>query len=513
MDLILLYRTVILDIIIMLFLLAYGLYCRKYDESSHKFIPFAVTCLIYSIFGLITEITVNAENLPPKVNDICHIFYFAFGLIFSFNYFKYVMELILDKKVIKYALGAALGLCVISIVIMMFSDIVYEQGAGTKYSQGIGPTLCYALGFLMILISDALIIIKRRQIENSVWYALLPITFVAIILLVVQIVYPLFLFSESAIVLVCMGAFFAIEDPVGKFKKHAQLYYDYAYVDGLTGLFNRRAYSEELDKFKEVIPEDIVCLEMDLNELKYVNDNIGHDAGDELIREAARLIKEAFGRYGKVFRTGGDEFSAIIQTSRENYEKGQNALEEACSNWAGEYSDQMKIAVGAGFKEDAADNNVLDIFSVADQRMYHEKDEYYRSKGIDRRKQAAAHKALCSLYTKILKINLTDDSYIIVDMDVSEQTSEKGFTHTISGWLSGFGKSGQVHADDLDEYLAKTNIAFLSDYFKSGKTSITIYYKRKYDQIFKQVAMEMIPADDYTDDNQTLFLYVKDIDM
>ncbi|MCQ2492948.1 MAG: GGDEF domain-containing protein, partial [Lachnospiraceae bacterium] len=317
---------------------------------------------------------------------------------------------------------------------------------------------------------------------------------------------------ESAIVLVCMGAFFAIEDPVGKFKKHAQLYYDYAYVDGLTGLFNRRAYSEELDKFKEVIPEDIVCLELDLNELKYVNDNIGHDAGDELIREAARLIKEAFGQYGKVFRTGGDEFSAILQTSHANYEKAKSTLKEACSNWSGVHSNQMRIAVGAGFKEDT-DKGVLDIFSVADQRMYQEKEEYYRLQGVDRRKQAAAHKALCNLYTKILKINITDDTYVIVDMDAAEQTSEKGFTHTISGWLSGFGKSGQVHAEDLDGYLAKTDIAFLSDYFKSGKTSITIYYRRKYDQIFKQVAMEMIPADDYTNENQTLFLYVKDIDM
>lgn len=54
MDYILLYRMVIMDIIIMIFLLSYGLYCKKYDKDSHKFIPFAVICLLYSVFGLVT---------------------------------------------------------------------------------------------------------------------------------------------------------------------------------------------------------------------------------------------------------------------------------------------------------------------------------------------------------------------------------------------------------------------------------------------------------------------------
>ena len=98
-------------------------------------------------------------------------------------------------------------------------------------------------------------------------------------------------------------------------------------------------------------------------------------------------------------------------------------------------------------------------------------------------------------------------------MDTSEQTTEKGFTDTISGWLSGFGKSGQVHEDDLEEYLAKTDLVYLRRYFNEGKTSISIQYRRKYSDGFKQVAMDMIPADDYSAENQTLFLYVKNIEM
>ncbi|MBQ0042952.1 MAG: hypothetical protein KBS85_06520 [Lachnospiraceae bacterium] len=83
----------------------------------------------------------------------------------------------------------------------------------------------------------------------------------------------------------------------------------------------------------------------------------------------------------------------------------------------------------------------------------------------------------------------------------------------ISGWLTGFGKSGQVHQDDLEGYLQKTDLEFLSNYFKESKTSISIQYRRKYADGFKQVAMDMIPADDYSTENQTLFLYVKNIDI
>lgn len=97
-------------------------------------------------------------------------------------------------------------------------------------------------------------------------------------------------------------------------------------------------------------------------------------------------------------------------------------------------------------------------------------------------------------------------------MDISEQKPEKGFSDKISVWLKSFGETGQVHPDDLDEYYEKTNLSYLEEYFSSHKTSIHIFYRRKYDEGFKNVMMEMIPADDYSEDNKTLFLYVKNID-
>ncbi|MCR5626574.1 MAG: hypothetical protein K6F99_04595 [Lachnospiraceae bacterium] len=52
----------------------------------------------------------------------------------------------------------------------------------------------------------------------------------------------------------------------------------------------------------------------------------------------------------------------------------------------------------------------------------------------------------------------------------------------------------------------------MRDYFAGNKTSLSIFYRRKYEDGFKQVMMEIIPANDYTEKDQSLYLYVKNID-
>jgi len=143
--------------------------------------------------------------------------------------------------------------------------------------------------------------------------------------------------------------------------------------------------------------------------------------------------------------------------------------------------------------------------------MYDAKDAYYQEFGIDRRGQQEAHKALCALYTKILKINITDDTYHIINMDDREQTKEMGFSDKISTWFSSFGNAGLVHPEDLQDFLKATDLKNVSRYFMDGNKSLHIFYRRKYEEGFKPVMMEIIPSNDYSDDNQNLFLYVKNI--
>ena len=187
-----------------------------------------------------------------------------------------------------------------------------------------------------------------------------------------------------AIMLLAMFAVIIIANDRVKTQK-SNLYYEFAYKDGLTKLLNRRAYEEELEKLGRSIPDDIICVSMDLTRLKYVNDNFGHAAGDELISEAGRLITETFGKYGKIFRTGGDEYYGLLQADIAEYEEAKKLLDEQCESWRGQYSDSLKIAVGKATLNDVENRDILELCKYADKCMYQAKSEWYTSTGINRR--------------------------------------------------------------------------------------------------------------------------------
>lgn len=284
-------------------------------------------------------------------------------------------------------------------------------------------------------------------------------------------------------------------------------------TDELTGLLNRRAYEEDIyahnDKPEE---DDFIYIALDVNGLKVINDSLGHTAGDELIIGACQCMKETLGMHGRLYRTGGDEFVAIVFCDDHKLQEVLADFENKVANWSGKIIDEISISYGWISKTERPQLSVRQLGALAEQRMYESKEAYYKRSGIDRRGQKDAHKALCDLYTKILKINVTDDTYQIINMDAAEQTKEKGFSDSISEWLTSFGKTGQVHPDDLDDYINHTDLKYISDYFIGNKTSLHIFYRRKFEEGYKQVMMELIPASDYSDNNQSLYLYVKNIE-
>ena len=123
----------------------------------------------------------------------------------------------------------------------------------------------------------------------------------------------------------------------------------------------------------------------DVNGLKITNDTKGHEAGDELIKGAADCLHTAIMPYGKVFRTGGDEFIAILHT------KDCHAL---CSEisarthiWHGEYSDSLSISFGCVSHDEFPEASIEELERIADMRMYDAKELYYKQAGVDRRRK------------------------------------------------------------------------------------------------------------------------------
>lgn len=284
-------------------------------------------------------------------------------------------------------------------------------------------------------------------------------------------------------------------------------------TDQLTGLYNRRAYEDAIKECELLgLSDTFVYVSIDINGLKIANDTIGHNAGDELIIGASDCMRHCFKQHGNIYRTGGDEFSVLMEADDELLEEIKKNLSEACANWKGNLVEKLSLSCGFVTAREFPNLSLHEISVTADKRMYKAKSDYYRSQGIDRRGQQDAYKVLCALYTKILKINVTHDTYQIINMNATEQSVEKGFQDKISSWLVSFGKDSCVHSQDIDEYLRLSNLNYISSHFKKTKSPLRIFYRRKYEDNFKNVMMEIVPSSDYKDEDQNLFLFVKDID-
>ena len=160
-----------------------------------------------------------------------------------------------------------------------------------------------------------------------------------------------------------------------------------SFRDQITLLYNRRAYEEEITRLSAApLEDDFVCVTADVNGLKRVNDTLGHDAGDELIKGWAQCLKACFGKYGKLFRIGGDEFAAMLFLSEEQLKQAQEKLERTMETWTGEKVDKLAISCGYASRREFPDGTLEEISKISDERMYTAKAEYYRRAGIDRRR-------------------------------------------------------------------------------------------------------------------------------
>ncbi len=156
-------------------------------------------------------------------------------------------------------------------------------------------------------------------------------------------------------------------------------------TDELTRLFNRRCYDEDVEVYKkEGLPDDFVIFSVDVNGLKKANDTIGHAAGDELIKGAANCLQSTIGSFGKTYRTGGDEFLAILRT--DNPEVIIKDIKEKAAEWRGLLVDNLSLSVGYAAFKDSTDATIEDLERKADKHMYEDKNRYYKENGIDRRK-------------------------------------------------------------------------------------------------------------------------------
>ena len=158
-------------------------------------------------------------------------------------------------------------------------------------------------------------------------------------------------------------------------------------IDPLTGISSRYAYNaavQELTDLEE-LPSDLVVFSIDINALKVTNDTSGHSAGDELICGASNCISTVFGKYGKCFRTGGDEFIVFTNIESDMIPQLTKELEDLTKAWHGKEVASLSLSIGSAEAINNKGVSIEKLITIADSEMYKAKDEYYRNNDISRR--------------------------------------------------------------------------------------------------------------------------------
>lgn len=172
-------------------------------------------------------------------------------------------------------------------------------------------------------------------------------------------------------------------------KKRIKMLEELSFTDELTGLPNRRAFDKKIDSIKYDKMDDFVVISFDINNLKYTNDNFGHHAGDEIIRAAGELLRKYLLKYGHIFRTGGDEFIAILNDDYGQITDSLDHMMREVENWRSKnFEGRLSIAYGVSTSSDISNGNFYDYEKFAETRMFKNKSQYYVNNNIDRRKSS-----------------------------------------------------------------------------------------------------------------------------
>ncbi|NLC70680.1 MAG: diguanylate cyclase [Desulfuromonadaceae bacterium] len=166
---------------------------------------------------------------------------------------------------------------------------------------------------------------------------------------------------------VAIGSIGIVQDITVRKEEEMALRYSSTH-DILTGLYNRAFFNEELERLARgrMFPMSIVMA--DLNGLKKVNDTLGHEAGDHLLRLAAGIILKAFRAEDIVARVGGDEFAVLLPDTAQNVaEKIVKKIKTCPEIKAG----LVSIAFGVASAENK--DHLAATLRLSDQRMYLDK--------------------------------------------------------------------------------------------------------------------------------------------
>ncbi|MBK8266878.1 MAG: diguanylate cyclase [Planctomycetes bacterium] len=162
----------------------------------------------------------------------------------------------------------------------------------------------------------------------------------------------------------------ALEQATSKFKELAA-------KDSLTGLYNRRHFNELIGQLyaeSTRYHSDLTCMMIDLDNFKRVNDSLGHQIGDELLKLTASVLLECVREADVAVRYGGDEFIVLMpQTAQED---ARRSAERIISRFRSELAKQLpeasiaSLSIGLASRANELPTDPMQLVQLADEALY-----------------------------------------------------------------------------------------------------------------------------------------------
>lgn len=388
-------------------------------NSIKENIVAVVTCILLLFVGVLLAVADIPINIRTQKNhELLFLGMFSIFVALWCTTELHLIEFFIDdSRFIQVISCSSLMLIPLSLVLYLDSSTEFKNKIVIPIICGLntlGFVLCWALHFLRI---------KDIHETLTLWHVNVVIASVLLVYTVVkatiekrkkhganvfQILRAIGLCSIAVTAIIDMGRFYlghtndgamfvrigmliftvcygssSLESTIKAVKMGVQAEFvsQLAYHDGLTGIGNRTAFEELLSKVESEKKNvaDIGIAMFDINDLKFVNDNLGHPVGDSMIKTAANIIRESFeDEDSACFRIGGDEFVVVMRGKDvpTHYEKGMRSFSDLIERHNASPDLVFRISIAHGFyiyNDKCGLENVTEAYRLADEVMYETK--------------------------------------------------------------------------------------------------------------------------------------------
>lgn len=256
------------------------------------------------------------------------------------------------------------------------------------------------------------------------------------------------------------GAITTIRDITDRRLAEEQLKY-LSLRDPLTGIYNRAYFEQEMQRLESDRFAPVGIIMCDVDGLKLINDTLGHDHGDALLKAAAGVIKDSFRQGDVVARVGGDEFAVLLPNSDLATVGGASRRIRDGSDRYNSENPGLSLSISTGVAVSGRDGvNMDDLFKEADNNMY--RDKLHRSQSARR-----------AIIQNLMSILENSDKH-------SDHQTER-LQHMVTGLAALVGLSDRVIKD----------LRLLAQFHDIGKVGISEHILIKPDSLTAEEVYEM----------------------